>query len=82
MPENLFRWEAITFLAAIHTTPVASKARMHLSVPVEGRAGVQRFLVRRILLDKIEEKIRGASMKPVAISAIIWHKCRFAILFA
>jgi len=30
-----------------------------MSVPVEGRAGVQRFMARRILLDKIEEKIRG-----------------------
>jgi hypothetical protein len=45
MPENLFRWEAITFVAATQTTPVAAKARMRMSVPVEGRAGVQWFPV-------------------------------------
>ena len=74
MPENLFRREAITFLAATQTTPVASKARTRMSVPVECRAGVQRFLARRILLDKIEEKIKATSMEPVAIFTIIWHK--------
>jgi hypothetical protein len=54
---------------------------MRMSVPVERRAGIQTFLVRRILLDKIEEKIRATSMEPVAIFAIIWHKCQVRDFF-